>query len=230
MSVDLFLGGPLGLWALDQVDAWEIGNVYTRDLATFERARALNVPVYMDLDVADLGMRAVGLSFHYPRIFKSNVLDRYEYVYNIHPALLPWGKCYYPVFWALWAGEPAGCTLHEIDEGIDSGPIITQREVQKYNWDTGGTLHARVSAMEKALFLEFWPRIVSGTLPEANPQPPGGSFHYKREFFALKHPEGIATMSADDLLRLVRCLSHPDYDGLRVVLGGRQYEVSARGL
>ena len=124
MSVDLFLGGPLGLWALDQVDAREIGNVYTRDFATFERARALNVPVYMDLDVADLGMRAIGLSFHYPRIFKSDVLDRYEYIYNIHPGLLPWGRCYYPVFWALWAGEPAGCTLHEIDEGIDSGAIM----------------------------------------------------------------------------------------------------------
>ena len=230
MSVDLFLGGPLGLWALDQVDAREIGNVYTRDLATFERARALNVPVYMDLDVADLGMRAVGLSFHYPRIFKSDVLDKYEYIYNIHPGLLPWGKCYYPVFWALWSGEPAGCTLHRISPGIDDGPIVAQREVPAYPWDTGGTLHRRVSQAEQGLFLEYWPKIAAGVFYEGAPQPEGGSFHYRSEFMRLKIGADIESMGGQELLRLIQCLSHPDYSGLVVTLGGRSYEVSARPL
>lgn len=170
-------------------------------------------------------LASVGLSFHFPTLLKPPVLARYERLYNIHPALLPWGRCYYPVFWALWADEPAGCTLHEIDAGIDSGPIVAQIGVQKYNWDTGGSLHQRVSDAEKALFLQYWPLIAGGMTLPAAPQAPGGSFHYKREFFELKQPESLDKLTALDLLRLSRCLAHPAYTGMLVTLGGRHYEL-----
>lgn len=221
MRVDLYTNGPLGMWALDQVDADQIGRVVTpsAEIARMAENRGLGG--------RDGVSRA--LSFHYPTLLKSKELAAYEVVYNIHPALLPWGKCYYPVFWALWAGEPAGCTLHVVNAGIDDGPIVEQRRVPQYQWDTGGSLHARVSEAEKGLFLEYWPRIVAGEELPATPQPEGGSFHYRREFMELKQAD-VEALSCAELLRLIQALSHPTYSGLLVTLGGRQYEISARPL
>ena len=66
-------------------------------------------------------------------------------VLNIHPALLP-------SFPGLHAWEQAlnhgakvtGCTVHFVDEGMDSGPIIVQRAVPVLPGDTPATLHARI--------------------------------------------------------------------------------------
>jgi len=219
-KVDLFLGGPLGLWVLDNVDPQTVGRVFTHDDAIAQKARAMP-------DTGYKGAR-VGLSVHYPELIDQDGIDKYEHIYNIHPGLLPWGRCYYPVFWALWADEPAGCTLHKIDAGIDTGPIVAQCVVPKYDWDTGGTLHQRVSDAEKGLFLEYWPCIAGGVPPMALPQGDGGSFHLRKEFTDLKLYGGDQVGTITQLLKLVRCLSHPDYSGLIVHAGGKEYEVSAR--
>ena len=112
----------------------------------------------------------------------------------------------------------------------------------------GGTLHQRVSDAEKGLFLEYWPRIVAGDMPPAIPQPAGGSFHLKQEFFELKEPVRMRGLSFDEflalddkeplpfkniteLLTLILCLSHPDYSGMIVMVGGKygkKYEISMR--
>lgn len=226
MKVDLFLGGQLGIWVLDQVDPSTIGAVFTSDIAIVTRAEKLGLnPNYPNPD------KTIGFSMHYPAILAPEVVRSYEVIYNIHPGLLPYGRCYYPVFWALWNNEPAGCTLHVIDEGIDTGPIVAQREVPKYDWDTGGTLHERVSEAEKGLFLETWPYIVNNKkLWSLYPQPGGGSFHLKRDFFELKRRAKCNDMPGLEILRLVRCLSHKQYTGLEVMMGGRRYEISAREL
>jgi len=219
-KVDLFLGGPLGLWVLDNVDPQTVRCVFSEDDAIANKARGIGI-------TGISGPAPVGLSVHYPHILEHSSISRYEHIYNIHPGLLPWGRCYYPVFWALWADEPAGCTLHEIDAGIDTGPIVAQCVVPKYDWDTGGSLHQRVSESEKGLFLEYWPRIMAGDMPEAVPQVGKGSFHLKQEFFDLRL-YGAQGLTAPEMLKLIRCLSHPDYTGLIVHAGHKEYEVSAR--
>jgi methionyl-tRNA formyltransferase len=229
--VDLFLGGPLGLWTLGVVKPEQVGTVYSAEVEICRRAVKLGRPFVLGaLTPTPLpgGEGRVGMSVHYPFLLSEEVLSAYKVIYNLHPALLPWGRCYYPVFWALWAGEPAGCTLHEIAPGIDDGDIVDQREVEVFPWDTGGTLHARVSAEEKRLFAEWWPEIASGRRLPSVPQDRANSFHYRSEFMALKRGKGIEEMTGPEVLKLVRCLSHPDYTGLEVEMGGRRYEISAR--
>jgi len=222
--IDLFLGGPLGLWALDQVDPKDIGMVHTFSPEIANLADKFNIPVSISVKRRS----EVGFCFHYPDLIKPGAINTYKVIYNIHPALLPFNRSYYPVFWCLWNNEPAGCTLHVIDEGIDTGPIVEQRQVASYEWDTGGTLHKRVSEMEKALFLEYWLRIVGGEILPAISQPDGGSIHYKREFFEMKQRASYEQMNGADLVRLILCLSHEQYTGLEVIIGGRRYEISAR--
>ena len=222
MTVDLFLGGPIGLWMLDQVDPADVGRVAADGWRLQDRAHELG------MGTRQQPASTMGLSVHYPQLLPVAILNQYHAIYNIHPGYLPWGRCYYPVFWALWNNEPAGCTLHQIAPGIDDGPIVAQRAVPKYDWDTGGSLHARVSDAEKGLLLEYWPRLAKGELLPVTEQQGGGSFHTKQDFFDLKRTPPLDALDARQLLDLIRALSHPTYTGLELEISGHHFEVSAR--
>jgi len=88
------------------------------------------------------------------RVLKAPMLEAFpRRILNIHPALLPkfpgldaWKQ-------ALAAGEKVtGCTVHYVDEGIDHGDIIAQREVPILPNDTPETLHARIQIAEHELY------------------------------------------------------------------------------
>jgi phosphoribosylglycinamide formyltransferase-1 len=90
------------------------------------------------------------------RIVKSAMLAAFpNRVLNIHPALLPafpgiasWNQ-------ALEYGtKVAGCTVHFVDEGTDTGPIIVQRCVPVEPGDTPETLHARIQVEEHKAYPE----------------------------------------------------------------------------
>ncbi len=74
---------------------------------------------------------------------------------NIHPSLLPRYPGLHAIRRALEAGETrTGVTVHWVDEGVDTGPIIAQVEVPIDPGDTLETLEARVHAAEHRLYPE----------------------------------------------------------------------------
>ncbi|MBM3846968.1 MAG: phosphoribosylglycinamide formyltransferase [Verrucomicrobia bacterium] len=84
-------------------------------------------------------------------------------VINIHPSLLPsfpgleaWNQ-------ALSYGvKVTGCTVHYVDQGIDSGPIIGQATVPVLDQDTAETLHARIQQAERQLYPDCIRAIATG--------------------------------------------------------------------
>ena len=68
-------------------------------------------------------------------------------VLNSHPALLPKYQGLDCVSWSILNGDPVGATIHLIDSGIDSGPIILQ-EVVNYS-DCSNLCEVRVKVMKK---------------------------------------------------------------------------------
>ena len=103
-------------------------------------------------------LRAAGVELvvlaGFMRVLKSPMLEAFpRRILNIHPALLPkfpgleaWNQ-------ALAAGEKVtGCTVHYVDEEIDHGDIIAQREVPILPNDTPETLHARIQIAEHELY------------------------------------------------------------------------------
>ena len=93
------------------------------------------------------------------RILKGEFLRAFEgRVINIHPSLLP-------AFPGLEAWKQAldygvkvtGCTVHYVDQGIDTGPIIAQETVPVLPGDKPETLHARIQEAEHRLY----PRVVA---------------------------------------------------------------------
>jgi phosphoribosylglycinamide formyltransferase-1 len=74
-------------------------------------------------------------------------------IINIHPALLPKFPGLEAWKQALVAGEKvSGCTVHYVDEKIDHGEIIAQREVPILLEDTPESLHARIQIAERELY------------------------------------------------------------------------------
>jgi phosphoribosylglycinamide formyltransferase-1 len=93
------------------------------------------------------------------RILKGEFLRAFAgRVLNIHPSLLP-------AFPGLEAWRQAldygvkvtGCTVHLVDQGIDSGPILAQETVPVLAEDTPATLHERIQQAERTLY----PRVVA---------------------------------------------------------------------
>ena len=84
-------------------------------------------------------------------------------ILNIHPSLLPKFPGLEAQRRALEAGEPvSGCTVHVVDEGTDTGPIVLQRRVQVVPGDTPETLSARILEEEHRAYPEAIRQVLSG--------------------------------------------------------------------
>ena len=101
----------------------------------------------------DAGAELVVLA-GFMRVLKSPMLEAFpRRILNIHPALLPRFPGLEAWKQALAAGEKVtGCTVHYVDEEIDHGDIIAQREVPILPNDTPETLHARIQIAEHELY------------------------------------------------------------------------------
>ena len=88
------------------------------------------------------------------RMLKKPMLEAFpNRILNIHPSLLPAFPGLESWKQALEAGvRTTGCTVHYVNEGMDTGPIIAQSEVPVLPEDTPQTLHARIQLAEHALY------------------------------------------------------------------------------
>lgn len=88
------------------------------------------------------------------RILKGEFLRTFaQRVVNLHPALLPSFPGLEAWKQALDYGvKVTGATVHFVDQGVDTGPILAQQTVPVLEGDTAATLHARIQEAERALF------------------------------------------------------------------------------
>ena len=100
------------------------------------------------------------------RIVKPGLLARFpDRVLNIHPALLPAFTGIAAWRQALdYGAKVAGCTVHFVDAGTDTGPIILQRAVPVLEDDTPESLHVRIQAQEHEAYPEALRLMAAGRL------------------------------------------------------------------
>ncbi|TRZ72680.1 MAG: phosphoribosylglycinamide formyltransferase [Streptomycetaceae bacterium] len=93
------------------------------------------------------------VSAGFMRILPPDFVHRFPTI-NIHPALLPNFPGAHAVRDALAAGVAVtGTTVHWVDDGVDTGPIITQMEVPILPGDDEATLHERIKKVERGLIV-----------------------------------------------------------------------------
>jgi phosphoribosylglycinamide formyltransferase 1 len=143
------------------------------DARALDRARTAGVPVaafeleeFESREMRDLAM-ADWLEEHgvtlvacagYMYLLTPAFLARFpQRIVNIHPALLPAFPGMTPVMDALASGAAeTGVTVHWVDEGVDSGPIIAQEHVAIASDETAASLRERLQAVEHQLY----PRVL----------------------------------------------------------------------
>jgi phosphoribosylglycinamide formyltransferase 1 len=95
-------------------------------------------------------------------IFSPAMFEAFERrILNTHPALLPSFKGWHAVRDALAHGvKITGCTVHVATAEVDDGPILAQEAVPVRDDDTEATLHERIKAVERRLYVETIQAII----------------------------------------------------------------------
>ncbi|WP_281279723.1 formyltransferase family protein [Chitiniphilus eburneus] len=130
-----------------------------------------------------------GVSYRYRHIIKKKEIDWFcGKLINLHIAVLPFGRGADPNIWSYLENTPKGVTIHIIDDGIDTGPILMQRHVDIDVWhDTLSSSYDKLSRVMEFLFINNCKNILNGKI-EAEPQNnKEGSFHYSMEKEAYSH-------------------------------------------
>lgn len=154
---------------------------------------------------------AVSINFDY--ILTSEFIDFFPYgCINLHTGYLPYNRGAYPNVWAIVDGTPAGVTLHYIDAGIDTGQIISQKEVVVNITDTGKILYEKLEEEAHRLFIESWPLVKDG---KATPQKQAnvGTFHKVKDTDKIDKIEPDKFYKAIDLINIIRARTFPPYKG-----------------
>lgn len=100
------------------------------------------------------------------RILGPEFVNRFRHkILNIHPSLLPAFKGLNAQKQALLAGvKVTGCTVHLVDNGVDSGPIILQKCVPVYDEDTEESLSERILIEEHQIYVKAISLFISNKL------------------------------------------------------------------
>ncbi len=171
------------------------------DAFSLERARKHNIPgvhisakgyrgkrdEYDGLLVEELRKRGVELVIMagFMRIITPTLIKAFpNRIMNIHPALLPSFPGLHVQKAAIEHGVRfSGCTVHFVDEGMDTGPIIIQAVVPVLDNDTEDTLSSRILAQEHKIFSRAIQLYAEGRLTikgrrvfVAGPEDKGGEF------------------------------------------------------
>lgn len=140
--------------------------------AIFIDPKGLSREEYDKIIVSELEKRGpidLVLLIGYMRILSKFFVDRFRWrILNIHPSLLPAfsGGMDLEVHKAVldYGVKVTGCTLHFVDEGVDTGPILIQKVVEVSDDDTPLTLKAKVQKKEQEALIEaikiFQERII----------------------------------------------------------------------
>ncbi|MEO8347739.1 MAG: phosphoribosylglycinamide formyltransferase [Acidobacteriota bacterium] len=99
----------------------------------------------------------------YMRVLSPGFVARWRgRILNVHPSLLPRFPGLSPQRRALESGDSeTGCTVHLVDEGVDSGPAVLQKRVPILPGDTEETLSARILEQEHEAYPEAISKVLS---------------------------------------------------------------------
>jgi methionyl-tRNA formyltransferase len=148
-----------------------------------KRALELGIPVlqppsFKTPEAAET-LRALGLDalvvVAYGLILSKGALDAPKLgCFNIHASLLPRWRGAAPIQRALLAGDAAtGVTIMRMEEGLDTGPILSARAIAIAPLDTAGSLHDRLAIQGGELIAEVMDALAAGSAREV-PQPQSG--------------------------------------------------------
>jgi methionyl-tRNA formyltransferase len=171
--------------------------------------------------VSDFGPDYI-ISAYGLRIMPEHLLDLARIVaLNMHPSYLPDYKGRWIASWAIINGETDhGITIHIMDKGIDTGPILLQQKLPVSIDDTAHSLYNKLMYGFINVFDDFFRDLTSGMI-RSRVMPQGGRYFTKNVPFQGRIDPG---WSIDTVERFIRAMFYPPHRGAELRLNGSVYE------
>ena len=125
----------------------------------------------------------VMISFNYKYMIPKDIIDMMQgQIFNLHISLLPYNRGKFPNFFSFIENTPKGVTIHQIDEGLDTGPILAQKRIIfDESKETFASSYEKLILEIQMLFKENWSSI-SDKNYQLYAQTRGGTFHTSDDF------------------------------------------------
>jgi len=156
------------------------------------------------------------------QILRQEVLDLPRYgCINVHASLLPRWRGAAPIQTAILAGDAeTGVSIMKMDQGVDTGPILSQRAIPISQEDTAGTLFEKLSRLGADLLLETLPGYLSGEI-QPKPQPAEGATYAPM----LKKEDGLLDFSQPAAALERRVRAFPPWPGAWITWHGSPLKI-----
>lgn len=148
------------------------------------------------------------ISLHCKQIFPAELVRNVSCI-NVHPGLNPHNRGWYPQVFSILNGLPAGATIHEIDEELDHGPVICQKEVKVESWDTSITVYNKILDAELSLLSLHLENILDVNYETFVVEE--GNLNLKSDFNDLCELDLAERDTFKNLINRLRALTHGDY-------------------
>jgi len=172
---------------LSQVVVWNGSKLQLRELCKF-----LDTPTY-------------GVSALFGHILPKEMTSKFTGgILNLHPSLLPIGRGANPVSWSIIDRQPQGISLHLIDQQLDAGDLIFQKEIDLSGKTTAGEIYENAIFELFTAFLVNFPKWVNGELTPFPQSALGATFHKSSDLDALRMMKEEDFGSFGDFIRRIQ--------------------------
>lgn len=122
------------------------------------------------------------ISYNYKYIINEAIVKKFKNkIINLHISYLPFNRGAYPNVWSFLEDTPKGVTIHFIDEGVDTGEILFQKEMFfDESAETFRSTHCKLNIEIQKLFQENWDRLITKNFTPMKQQGKG-TFHKKAD-------------------------------------------------
>ncbi|HET8738680.1 MAG TPA: methionyl-tRNA formyltransferase [Acidimicrobiia bacterium] len=174
--------------------------------------------------IAEHGPFDVGVVVAYGRILRPEVLEQPAHGFvNVHFSLLPRWRGAAPVARALMAGDPmTGVSIIVLEEGLDTGPVLTAQAIDILPDDNAGTLTDRLATVGARLLAEVLPDYLTGELRPV-PQTDAGATYAEK----IEPEDRVIDPSADVDTVVAQVRGLAPVPGATLVIDGTPHKILA---
>lgn len=148
-------------------------------------------------------------SLHCKQLFPAELVNSIRCI-NVHPGFNPYNRGWFPQVFSIVNKLPIGVTIHEMDEELDHGPNIIQKELKIQAWETSYDVYKRIQELEIELLKENLVKIINNDyeaiLPESE-----GNINLKKDFNELCRIDLDKKVSYREAIDFLRSMSFKGY-------------------
>lgn len=152
----------------------------------------------------------IGFSCHCKQIFPKELVENVP-CFNFHPGLNPYNRGWFPQVFSIINGSPVGATVHKMDHKIDHGPIVAQKNIDMYSWDTSKSVYDRILNSELRLFDTWIDSLLSGNYIEIEPDD-SGNYNSISDFKELCEIDLEKRVTFKEAIDYFRAMTFDGYD------------------